>query len=151
SLLLKGARGVSAKELAERFGALGFVVEARSGVETLRVDGAGLSRNADAFFAELAKALSAPAYADDEVALWQRKALQQLKNLRADPEFLAGERLKRELYPGHPYGKAYPDEAAIQAVTGDALRAFHSARVVPDGSTLVVVGDVDPVQLKARL
>ena len=151
ALLLKGAAGQNAQQVAERLAALGFGIDARTSAETLRVDGSGLSRNTEAFFAELAKSLSGASYADDEVALWKQQALQSLQSLRSNPDFMAGERLKAEIFPGHPYGKPYMDEAQIEAVTGDALRKFHAARLAPDGATLVVVGDVDGAALRAHL
>jgi predicted Zn-dependent peptidase len=150
-LLLKGAAGLDAEQFAQKLAALGFELGASVGSESLRVDGNGLSRNAEAFFALLGQALSSPAYPDEELALWKQQALQRLKSLNNEPDFMAGERLKKELFPGHPYGKPYPQEAELQAVTPEALRRFHATRLAPRGATLTVAGDVDASALQAQL
>lgn len=149
--LFKGAAGKSAAEIAEAFARLGFSISSRASPEALRVDASGLAANAPEFFAELGRTLAGAAFPEPELELWRRKTTEGLKALRNDPDFLASERIKRELFAGHPYGRAYPDEARIAAVSQDRLARFHAKRLRPDGATMVVAGDIEPAALKAAL
>jgi predicted Zn-dependent peptidase len=47
-------------------------------------------------------------------------------------------------YGEHPYAIQLPDAELVAAVDGTALRGVHRDRVLPAGSTLVLVGDLDP-------
>ena len=70
---------------------------------------------------------------------------------RAQASFLAEERLRAELFPGHPYGRGAADEAAIGAVDVRRLRRYHAARLRPNGGHLVLVGDLKKEAARAAL
>jgi predicted Zn-dependent peptidase len=98
----------------------------------------------DPFFDQLAKTLNTADYPEAEVELWRENALEDLISRRAQPHFLSEERLRAELFPGHPYGRGAADEKKIAAVDSARMRAFHASRLRPNGGHLVLVGDFDP-------
>jgi zinc protease len=150
-LLLKGGAGRDAAAVARAFAGLGWSLGVSSESEWLKVSASGLARTFDAFAAELARALTEAAYPEDELVLWKENAVEELALRRAQPSFLAEERLRAELFPGHPYGRGAADEAQIEAVDSGRLRRYHAARVRPAGGYLVLVGDVSPEAARAAL
>ncbi len=143
-LLLKGRAGESAADVARAFTSLGWSVGATCESEWLKLSASGLSRNLEPFLDQFAKTLTGAVYPDDEVELWRENALEDLLSRRAQPHFLSEERLRAELFPGHPYGRGAADEKRIEAVTSARMRAFHAARLRPSGGHLVLAGDFDP-------
>lgn len=72
------------------------------------------------------------------------RLVERITIARSQPSVLARAALSARRYPGHPYAISLPDPAAVGAVTGTGLLELHAARVLPAGSTLVLVGDLDP-------
>ncbi len=143
-LLIKGREGEDAAAVARAYTSLGWSLGASCEAEWLKLSASGLSRNLAPFLDQLAKTLTAASYPEDEVELWRENALEDLISRRAQPHFLSEERLRAELFPGHPYGRGAADEKLIAAVDSARMRAFHAARLRPDGGHLVLVGDFDP-------
>ena len=143
-LLLKGREGEDAAAVARAYTALGWSLGASCEAEWLKLSASGLSRNLDPFIDQLAKTLNTASYPEAEVELWRENALEDLISRRAQPHFLSEERLRAELFPGHPYGRGAADEKKIAAVDSPRMRAFHAARLRPSGGHLVLVGDLNP-------
>jgi predicted Zn-dependent peptidase len=57
---------------------------------------------------------------------------------------VADEAWLRRAFGDHPYGREYPTPEEILAVSPGTLRTAHRRRLVPDGSLLVLVGDLIP-------
>ncbi|MFI5346682.1 MAG: M16 family metallopeptidase [Elusimicrobiota bacterium] len=150
-LILKGCAEQDAAAVARAFTSLGWSVGAGSEAEWMKVSASGLARTFDDFARQLARVLTTASYPDDEVSLWRENAVEELAMRRAQPSFLAEERLRAELFPGHPYGRGAADEAAIGAVTAARLRAYHSARLRPAGGYLILVGDLEPEAARETL
>ncbi|WP_324274141.1 hypothetical protein [Blastococcus brunescens] len=62
----------------------------------------------------------------------------------SQPGVIARSALAARRYGDHPYAITLPDPEFVGAVDGGALRDLHRSRVLPAGSTLVLVGDLDP-------
>ncbi len=143
-LLLKGREGEDAAAVARAYTALGWSLGASCESEWLKLSASGLSRTLDPFLDQLAKTLNAADYPEEEVELWRENALEELISRRAQPHFLSEERLRAELFAGHPYGRGAADEKKIAEVNSARMRAFHAARLRPNGGHLVLAGDFDP-------
>ena len=143
-LLLKGREGEDAAAVARAYTSLGWSLGASCESEWLKLSASGLSRNLEPFFGQLTKTLTAASYPEEEVELWRENALEDLISRRAQPHFLSEERLREELFPGHPYGRGAADEKKIAAVDSKRMRAFHALRLRPNDGHLVLVGDFDP-------
>jgi zinc protease len=150
-LLLKGRVGEDAAAVARAYTSLGWSLGASCESEWLKLSASGLSRNLGPFLDQLAKTLNTANYPEAEVELWRENALEDLISRRAQPHFLSEERLRAELFPGHPYGRGAADEKKIAAVDSARMRAFHAACLRPSGGHLVLVGDLDPDKTVAAL
>jgi zinc protease len=150
-LLFKGCAEQDAAALARAFTGIGWSIGAGSEAEWLKLSASGLARTFDDFARQLARVLTTATYPEDEVELWRENAVEELAMRRAQPTFLTEERLRAELFPGHPYARGAADEKAIGAVSAPRLRSYHGARLRPAGGYLILVGDLDPETARATL
>jgi zinc protease len=67
-----------------------------------------------------------------------------------NPRSSLGLQLYSLLYQGHPYGRPVLGDAAdLRAATRETLRGYYKRHYVPENMTLVVVGPVDPADVRA--
>lgn len=67
-----------------------------------------------------------------------------------NPRASLGRQLYGLLYQGHPYGRPVLGDAAdLLGATRETLRGYYARHYAPDNMTLVVVGPVDPAQVRA--
>ncbi len=67
-----------------------------------------------------------------------------------NPRASLGRQLYGLLYQGHPYGRPVLGDAAdLRGATRETLRGYYARHYAPDNMTLVVVGPVDPAQVRA--
>ncbi len=85
-----------------------------------------------------------PSFPEKEVALAKENTIQSIRANRAQPGFLAGERLQKAVFGNHPYGFVVADEKSIAALTRADLKEFVNAYYAPNNAHLVVVGDFTP-------
>ena len=92
----------------------------------------------------LAELLTAPTYPAAKVEAERARVGERLQIARSQPGVIARTALAARRYGAHPYAQQLPDADLVAGVTPASLRKLHRDRVVPAGSTLVLVGDVDP-------
>lgn len=110
-----------------------------------------LARHAGRALALLADLLRRPRFAEADVDRVRALRLDRLRQMRAQAATLADRAFTRAIYGAHPYGHpGIGDVASVTAATGDDIRGQHARTFRPDGTTLVIAGDVD-VDLAAHL
>jgi predicted Zn-dependent peptidase len=92
----------------------------------------------------LAELLTAATYPDDLVEGERDRVAERIAIARSQPSVVARIALAARRYGDHPYAIQLPDTELVTAVDGGALRGLHHRRVLPAGSSLVLVGDLDP-------
>jgi zinc protease len=92
----------------------------------------------------LAELLTSATYPDDRVEGERDRVAERIAIARSQPGVIARIALAAQRYGDHPYAITLPDAELVAAVTADELRALHRHRVLAAGSTLVLVGDLDP-------
>lgn len=83
------------------------------------------------------------AFRDEEVARAREIVAQGVMVQRADPKVLAREALQRRRFGIHPISRRFADPNDIAAVSPEELHTARRDGVVPHGSTMLLVGDVD--------
>ena len=93
-----------------------------------------------------------PAFAADDVERVRQQIFSGLREAESVPD-AALDRLKdRIVYSGHPYSNdVQGDQKTISALTPADLRAYHKGMMETSRLLLVVVGDIDPNELKAKV
>ena len=119
---------------------LGVVVDP----ERLGIGGSALADGLPTMLEVLADVLSGAAYPDTEVARERDRLVERISVARAQPSTIAREALQRRRFGDHPITRELPTGAEVAAVEPEQLRALHADALVPAGSTLTLVGDLDP-------
>src|SRR5262249_31243674 len=70
-----------------------------------------------------------------------------LAEQRAEPDFLARERLLDRLYPGHPYGRLTATEKSLLSLERKDVVSFAAERHALSHATLVLAGAAPPERL----
>lgn len=134
-------------ELALVGGELDAVVDP----ERLSFTGNALASGLGTVLEVLADVLTNASYPADEVERERGRLVERITIARSQPNVIAREALQKVLYGDHPYAKEMPEADEVATVTRDAVVALHGKALLPRGSVLVVVGDVEPAQAVAQI
>jgi zinc protease len=145
SMLANGTTEHSKLELSELLENAGIELGFTPSRETFGMGGRSLSEDFPLLAGLAAEMLLKPSFPADEIELTRQQiqaGLLNSKNDTFDMSFYTGRDL---IYgAGHPFaGRAEGTPESVAAITRDDLVAWHDKMVVPEGSVLVVVGDVD--------
>lgn len=119
--------------------------------ERLSIVGSSLAAGLDQLLDVLADVLTSASYADDEVVRERERLVERITMAEAQPGVIARKALQRRRYGDHPFAHEMPEPADVAIVVPEEVRALHRSAVVPRGSVLVVVGDVDPAVAVTRI
>ncbi|RBY89762.1 pitrilysin family protein [Blastococcus sp. TF02A-26] len=92
----------------------------------------------------LAELLTSATYPNAQVEAERARVAERIAIARSQPGVIARTALAERRYGAHPYALQLPAAEQVALVRATALRKLHRDRIVPAGSTLVLVGDVDP-------
>ncbi len=152
-LMREGTKTRSSQQLAEQLDELGAMVNVSSdfGSPNATVMANGLSDNIAEWFPIVADVLLNPSFPNAELAKLKQRAKARLLQQRSTPQFLAIERFSRAVYGDHPAAVVSPTAASIDALTPEALAAWHGQHYCPQNAILGIAGDVNPAAFVAKL
>ncbi|HXU69087.1 MAG TPA: pitrilysin family protein [Polyangia bacterium] len=147
----RGAGKKSAMAIADAFGDLGTSmrtdVTLERATQMLEVQKPKLGA-AVALLADVARNAS---YPNEEVDLERKEQIDRIRQQEQDPQQLA-QRLRGRLAfgAGHPYGRpVWGYQHSVASLSAADVRAFHATCWRPNGTALVLVGDVTLDEAKA--
>jgi zinc protease len=140
SLLTEGTRTRSARQISEETDSLGGTLGASAGADSLTVSGSALAENLPRLLTLVADVSRNSTFPQDEVDLHKQNRTESLRAQRAEPSFLAQEKMAEVVYGASPYGHIGPTEAAIGKLDSKTLAGFRDQYLVPNNGTLLVVG-----------
>lgn len=145
-LLLEGTHRSEGAELTERFERLGASIDAHADWDAAGVTMTVLAEHLPEAFSLLGEVLRTPAFRQREFERLKAERLAELLQLRAEPRGLADEMFARFLYtPESRYARFEGgDERSVQRLEREHLLAFYEARYLPGGTTIILVGNVEP-------
>lgn len=144
-MLLAGTRARTGSELATAIQRLGATVGVSASVDYLSLACSAPATRLHEILELLCEIVAQPAFAKAEIVGERERVVQDVSQEAADPAATATRALRAELYPqDHPYAGALPGVPVVRRVGRTALTRLHEERVRPTGSSIVVVGDVDP-------
>jgi zinc protease len=152
-MLREGTKTRTSEQIAEELDRLGAASWASSsfGSPEVVLGASGLSANFDAWFVLLKDILLHPTFPAHELARKKQRLKVQLRQQRSASGFLAEERFSRAVFGGHPAAVVSPTAEAVEALTPEALAAWHRERYSPRNSILAIAGDVRPAELVPKL
>ncbi len=149
--LLTGTERRNRVQVDTDLAAVGGDLHASVDPERLGIAGESLADGADTLLDVLSDALTGAVYTDDEIAGERDRLVERIAVARSQPRMIAREELQRHRYGDHPFAHEVPEAADVAQVTADQVRALHREAVLPRGSTLVLVGDIDPDTAVAKI
>jgi predicted Zn-dependent peptidase len=93
-----------------------------------------------------------PSFTPADVALMRSRVVASLKDDTDDPDTYLQRLQERVAYAGHPYlNRADGTAESVGRLTVEDLKRYHQKMMETSRLLLVIVGDLDPAQLKARI
>ena len=146
-LVMKGAGGMGADEIAEAIEGLGGELSASAGRDYTAVSGNFLARDLAAGLDILGDVVMTPDFPAGEVERQKGIVSAAISSVKDSPYGFASREFAELLAEGHPYAHPVEGSAAdVEALTRDDVARFHAENWTPDGAILAIVGDVDAKQ-----
>lgn len=151
SNLINGTKTRDALTLARTLEDRGASLSFGAGREGVTISGQGLSANLPILVQTLADVLQNASFPNDQLELSRQRALTSLKVQLDDPSELGRRVFQQAIYPeNHPF-HSFPTAQSLKSITRDDVLRFYRNHYRPDTTTLALVGDFDPAQVKDLL
>ena len=152
-LLDEGTTSRTTLQLSDKLSSIGATLNTASDWDANRVTLQTLTRHFDEALGIYADVLMNPAFRTTDVTRVRNQRLQGLVQSRDNATTIATEVYSAILYgAAHPYGRPQQgNQASLTGLTEADLRSFYSTYYKPNNSTLIVVGDVKPADVIAKL
>lgn len=151
-LLLKGAAGKDAEELAETIESVGGHIGVATTNDYSEVSTVCTVEELDTALELLADVVLRPSFPDDEVERERQLVLSGIKRREDNPSGFTYLRFLREMYEGHPY--AHPvegEDLPVRTISREEIAAFHAQRLRPERMILAACGDVKTEDLAVKV
>ncbi len=150
-MLNEGTQARTSREIADEVARIGATLSAGSNSDYTTIAATALAQFAEEILELAADVTLNPSFPEGELELTKQNALQNLIAQRGQPSFLANERTAQVIYGAHPYAVVAPTPESIGALTRARIIEFHRAAFRPNNAVLVVGGDFDGAQVRARV
>ena len=143
-MLREGTAQRTSAQLAAEIDGLGATLMATAdfGANTSTVSTSGLSQSTDRLLDLMSDVVLNPAFPADEFAIYQRRQLAQVEQMRSRSAFLAQERFYKVLYGDFAASIVSATPESLKAMNTAQLKDFHDRYYVPNNAILGVVGDM---------
>jgi predicted Zn-dependent peptidase len=145
--MMLGTSTRSQGELAEALQGIGGGLRVDDSADGLAFSGESLRSGLGDLLGLLAEVLIDAAYPRTPAEREAGRLTDHLRRALAQPGTVADQAWLRRRYGDHPYGRSLPTPDEVAEVAPRSLKALHRRRVVPDGSLLVLVGDLSPARV----
>ncbi|WP_219412966.1 M16 family metallopeptidase [Pseudonocardia nigra] len=143
SSLLTGTATRDRVGIDDELAAVGADLGVNVDPERLQIGGSGLADGLPDLLGVLADVLTSATHPDGEVTRERERLVERITVARSQPRTIAREALQRRRFGDHPITREMPTGAEVAAVTPEQVRALQAAALVPRGSILTLVGDID--------
>ena len=147
-MLTEGTATRTGDQLADAQQKLGTEVRINIGDENGSVGFTSLADKLDAALDLVADMMLNPSLPSDALERLRAQRLVQLTQQKDEGSVVSNNVFYQTVYGDHPYGWVV-NEATTKAITRDDIVAFHHNYFQPGRASITVVGDVDPVKVKA--
>jgi zinc protease len=152
-MLREGTKTKSSVQIAEQMDLLGASVSAAAGFgsSSTVINASGLSDNFDQWLALTNDILLNPSFPADELNRLKQRLKAQLRQQRANPNFLSTETFNRAVYGSHPAAVVSATNESIDAITPEMLAKWQQERYTPQNAILGITGDVKASEIVPKL
>jgi zinc protease len=147
-VLDRGTEAHTGTEIADELDGRGASLSVMAGRHQLTISATCLAEDFDAIFALVADITQRPLFEPHQVETRRAELLTAILQDEDDPGAVAVDVLMSRLYPDHHYGRRpRGTQTTVERITRDDLVTFHRDWFTPKGTTVVVVGDIDPAHV----
>src|SRR5215475_7151220 len=152
-MLREGTKTKTSVEIAEQSAQLGAEISASAafGSSSTLINASGLSDNFDQWLALTNDILLNANFPADELNRLKQRLKAQLRQQRANPNFLANERFSKAVYGSYPASVVSATNESIDAITSEMLAKWHQDRYKPQNTILGITGDVKAAEILPKL
>jgi len=152
-LMNEGTKNKTPLELEEAIEMLGANIGISASGTTVSLSGSCLTRNFDATLALLEEMLLEPRWDAEEFDLAKIRVINNLKRMKASPNFLAGETFQKLIYgDSHIFGiNASGTEETVAGITIDDLKAFYQNTLSPSIASFHIAGQISKEKVMSSL
>jgi zinc protease len=150
-LLSEGTDTRTSRQIAEEIERLGATLSVGSSSDFTTIASSSLSIYVDEILELIADVTLRSSFPQNEVDLARENTKQLLIQQRAQPGFLASERMAKVLFGEHPYANISPTAEMLDSLTRDNLLSFRRSTFVPNNAVLIVVGDFESAAIISRV
>ncbi len=149
--MTEGTENYTSLQLADKVERLGASLHASASDDFTILSASALSLYGSEMLDLMAEVILRPTFPEEELDLYRRNTVENLKYQRSQPPFLAGEQAARLVYGKHPYAVISPSASDIEKLDRKALTKFHRATLIPNNAMFIAVGDIDADEFVAEL
>ncbi|HEV7889108.1 MAG TPA: pitrilysin family protein [Pyrinomonadaceae bacterium] len=152
-MLDEGTATRSSLDISDQLARIGSSLNVNAGWDSTTASMRTLTRHLDSALEIYSDVITNPAFPEKELERLRLQRLTALRQQKDSPEAVAGLVFQTVLYGrNHPYGHPLTgDETSLAGLTGADVRSFYETYYRPNNSALIVVGDVKPDALVAKL
>lgn len=152
AMMIRGTATRSAQQIAEALEDLGASLSVQSGNNSTYATSVALKADYPAVLGLFADVILNPTFPDDEWAKLQPRLLAAIDRQRDSWHGELREKFRPAYYVNHPWSQSpLGRRDLVQSLTPDDLRAFHANHFTAANTVFVVVGDVEPEQVRAQV
>ncbi|SDO21315.1 Predicted Zn-dependent peptidase [Nakamurella panacisegetis] len=142
--LLLGTGSRTREQVDAELAVVGGHLDCSVDPQRLAVTGSVLSTGLPVLLDVLAESLVEPAFRRHDVLGERDRLVEHLAIAASQPSVVARAHLQTRRFGNHPATREMPDPAVVATVGVAALRSLQQKALLPAGSTLVLVGDIEP-------
>lgn len=152
-LMMEGTASKTPEELEEAIDLLGARVNMYTGRESITISVNTLARNYDKVLDLVEEILFEPRWDEEEFALAKIRTINQLKQRKADPNYISAEVFNKLLYgDDHIYStNAMGTEESVESITIDDLKNFYDQYFSPSSAIFNIVGNIEQEKIMKSL
>jgi len=143
-MLMEGTAHRTPEELEEAIDQLGASLNMFTSSQWITISGNTLARNYDAVMALVEEVLLEPRWDEQQFALAKERTISNIRQSAANPNAIATRAYNRLVYGDDNIlaNSTLGDEASVESITIDDLKAFYVANFSPRVATMHVAGDI---------
>jgi len=142
--LFAGTRDLSRTGIEDEIALAGGALRCSVDPERLSVSVTVLADRLPRTLKILARCLAGASYPDAELDRERGRLVQRVKVAKATPALQARQLMYRHCFADHPITRLVPELEFVLAADAEAVRGLDERHAVPNGATLLLVGDLEP-------
>jgi zinc protease len=145
NFMKEGTMTKSGQQIADEAAAMGGNLTVSTGMETTTISGDVLSEFVARMISLIADVAENPSFPASEESRLKNDLARDLSMQKAQPSNIAFELFSKIMFPGHPYGRIFPDQSTIESFNAVRAKQFHSDNFGARRSHIYIAGVFDEI------